>query len=42
LRVTNTEKSAEHWSDQKADVVATLVVFVSLVVACIYFISNPV
>jgi len=39
--VTNTEKSAEHWSDQKVDVVAILVVFTSLVLACVYFISNP-
>ena len=41
LLVTNSEESTKHWSDQKADVVATLVVFVSLVIACVYFISNP-
>jgi hypothetical protein len=29
-----------HWSDQKADIVATLTVFTALVLAAVYFISN--
>jgi len=38
--VSNPE--SKHWSDEKADVVAVLTIFVSLVLAAIHFISTPV
>jgi hypothetical protein len=38
--VTDTEQRAKHWSDEKVDVLATLVVFCSLVVAAIFFVAT--
>jgi hypothetical protein len=40
--VSNTEQQSKHWSDAKADVVAVLTIFISLVLAAVYFISNQV
>jgi len=40
--VSDTEKQPKHWSDEKADVVAVLTIFVSLVLAAIHFISRQV
>jgi hypothetical protein len=38
--VSESSSSKPHWSDRKADTVATLVVFVALVLAAVYFISG--
>jgi hypothetical protein len=38
--VTDTEQRAKHWSDEKVDVLATLVVFCSLVAAAVYFVAT--
>jgi len=40
--VSDSENSGKHWSDQKADAVAVLTIFVSCVLFALYFISNPV
>jgi hypothetical protein len=40
--MTESNKQVTHWSDQKTDVVAILVVFTALVAAAVYFISNQV
>ncbi len=33
---------SKHWSDEKADVVAVLTIFVALILAAVHFISNQV
>jgi hypothetical protein len=38
--VSNPE--SKHWSDEKADVVAVLTIFVALILAAVHFISNQV
>jgi hypothetical protein len=40
--VSNSEERPKHWSDEKADVVAVLTIFVALVLAVLHFISTPV
>jgi hypothetical protein len=39
--VTETERPSKHWSDAKADTVAVLTIFISLVLFALHFISNP-
>jgi hypothetical protein len=40
--MTDSNNQAPHWSDQKTDAVAILVVLCALVSAAVYFISNQV
>jgi len=40
--VSNTDNQTEHWSDEKADVIAVLTVIAALVIAAVRFISSPV
>jgi hypothetical protein len=38
--VSESPNQSRHWSDAKADVVAVLTIFISLVLAAVHFASN--
>ena len=40
--MSDTEQQSKHWSDEKADVVAILTIFVALLLAAVHFVSNQV
>ena len=40
--MSDSESAGKHWSDQKADAVAVLTIFIACVLFALHFISNPV